>query len=76
MNIDEIKRLLNRRGKVEFRLYGMNYTILKTTIGYVIYANIYKNRPIYFNDIDSLLENYTIFNENLIRCQNDLKNIR
>ncbi len=76
MNIDEIKRLLNRRGRVSFRLYGMDYTILKNNNGYLIFADIYNDKQVLFNDIDLLLSNYTVFNESLIFCQNDLKNIR
>lgn len=76
MNIDEIKRLYNRRYKVEFRLYGMEYTIMKVQKGAIIFPNIYNDRPTLFDNVDLLLNNYTIFNESIINCQNDIKNIR
>ncbi len=75
MNIDEIKRVFNRRGKVTFKLYGMEYTIIKNSNSAIIYPNTYIERTIYFKDLDTLLANYTVFNESLKECQNDIKNI-
>ena len=75
MNVDEIKRLLNRRGKVNFRLYGMEYTILKNNNIVSIYPSIYIKRIIYYDNLDTLLRTYTVFNESIFECQDDIKNI-
>ena len=37
MNVDEIRRLFNRRGKVTFKLYGMEYIIIKNSNSASIY---------------------------------------
>lgn len=75
MNIDEIRRIFNRRGKVTFKLYGMEYIIIKNNNSASIYPTIYNERIVHYNDLDILLANYTVFNENIIDCQNDIKNI-
>ena len=75
MNVDEIRRLFNRRGKVTFKLYGMEYIIIKNSNSASIYSTIYNERIFRYNDLDTLLANYTVFNENIIDCQNDIKNI-
>ena len=75
MNIDEIKRVFNRRGKVIFKLYGMEYTIIKNSNSVSIYPNVYIERIIHYNDLDTLLANYTVFNESIFDCQDDIKNI-
>ena len=75
MNIDEIKRIFNRRGKVEFKLYGMEYTIEKNNNGVSIYPSIYATRILHYKDLENLLGNYTVFNESIFQCQNDIKNI-
>lgn len=75
MNIDEIKRVFNRRGKVIFKLYGMEYTIIKNSNFVSIYPNVYIERIIHYNDLDTLLANYTVFNESIFDCQDDIKNI-
>ena len=75
MNIDEIRRLFNRRGKVTFKLYGMEYIIIKNSNSASIYPTIYNERIVHYNDLDALLANYTVFNESIIDCQNDIKNI-
>lgn len=76
MNIDEIRRVFNRRGKVTFKLYGMEYTIIKNSNSASIYPNVYAERIVHFNNLDSLLAKYTVFNENIIDCQKDIKNIK
>ncbi len=75
MNIEEINRVFNRKGKVTFKLYGMEYSIIKNSNSASIYPSIYNERIIHFKDLDTLLANYTVFNESLIECQNDIKNI-
>lgn len=75
MNVDEIRRLFNRRGKVTFKLYGMEYIIIKNSNSASIYPTIYNERIASYNDLDTLLANYTVFNESIIDCQNDIKNI-
>ncbi len=76
MNIDEIKRLFNRYGKVEFILYSMEYTIVKNNNSASIYPSIYIERILQYKDLDTLLSTYTVFNESIFQCQNDIKNIR
>ena len=75
MNVDEIRRLFNRRGKVAFKLYGMEYIIIKNSNSASIYPTIYNERIVHYNNLDTLLANYTVFNESIIDCQNDIKNI-
>ena len=75
MNVDEIRRLFNRRGKVTFKLYGMEYIIIKNSNSASIYPTIYNERIVHYNNLDTLLANYTVFNESIIDCQNDIKNI-
>lgn len=76
MNIDEVKRILNRRGKVTFKLYGMEYTIIKNGNIVSIFPNIYNERILHYDNLNILLSTYTVFNETIESCQNDIKNIK
>lgn len=54
----------------------MEYTIEKNNNGVLIYPSIYTTRILHYKDLENLLVNYTVFNESIFQCQNDLKNIR
>ena len=53
----------------------MEYTIIKNSNSVSIYPNVYIERIIHYNDLDTLLANYTVFNESIFDCQDDIKNI-
>lgn len=75
MNIDEIKRIYNEKGKVSFRLFGLDYTIEHNESGVIIYADMYQKKYKYFPNIDNLLSYYYIYGEELITYNNKIQNI-
>ena len=75
MNIDVIKERLNTNNQVKFKLYSLDYLIEKVDDRYVIYAVLYPNKKNSYSTIEQLLDNYTIFNENIRDNEPRIQNI-
>jgi len=75
MNIDLIKEKLNTNGQVRFKLYSLEYLIEKEDDKYLISATLYPNKKTAFPTVDSLFDNYTIFNENIRDNDQRIQNI-
>lgn len=63
--IEKLKKKLNENGVVNFKLYSLEYIIKKVDDKVVIYPKLYEYKKQYYNDIDTLLDYYLIFNENI-----------
>lgn len=75
MNIEQVKTIYNKNGKVMFTVYGLDYTIEKVDNRVKIYANLYQNKSKSYRDIDVLLNNYLIYGEELVSYNNKIQNI-
>lgn len=68
--MDMVKILLSviqTKGKVKFTLYSLNYIIEKRDEKFVIYPELYPGKSTReYQTINELLENYIIYNENII----------
>jgi len=75
MNIDAIKEKLNTNNQVRFKLYSLDYLIEKVDNRYIINAILYPDKKNSYPTIDELLDNYTIFNENIRDNEPRIQNI-
>lgn len=75
MNIEKIKKIYVENKKVSFNLLGLDYTIEEKNDGVIIYEDMYKLKYKFFNNIDTLLENYYIYGEELSSYDIKIKNI-
>jgi len=75
MNIDAIKEKLNTNNQVRFKLYSLDYLIEKVDNRYIINAILYPDKKNSYSTIDELLDNYTIFNENIRDNEPRIQNI-
>ena len=75
MNIEQVKTIYNKNGKVMFTVYGLDYTIKNIDNGVVIFVDLYPNKKSWYNNIDSLLKNYNIYNENIESNDQRIQNI-
>lgn len=76
MNISIIKDILEKKNKVEFRLYSLNYFIEKKDDKYIIYSENNIEFKKEYKTLDLLFNNYTIYNENLKINEKLIKNIK
>ena len=76
MNISIIKDILEKKNKVEFRLYSLNYFIEKKDDKYIIYSENNTEFKKEYKTIDLLFNNYSIYNENLKSNEKLIKNIK
>ena len=63
---EQLEQELLESGKVEFKLYSLEYTIELSNEQYVIYANFYKEKKITYKSLQELLNNYMIYNESIM----------
>ena len=75
MLIEELKQIFNEKNEVHFKLYALKYTIKKENDKVIIFADLYPNRNNIYSSIDELLNNYTVYNENLIDNQQRIEKI-
>lgn len=75
MNIEKIKRIYIENNKVSFNLLGLDYTIEEKNDGVIIYEDMYKLKYKFFYNIDTLLEKYYIYGEELSSYDIKIKNI-
>jgi len=66
MSYEELKKAFEEKKILKFKLYSLDYIVEKLDNQVVIYAPIYNKRKHYYNDLDELLNNFTIYNEPLI----------
>lgn len=70
--IEKIKNQLRKNGRVSFKIYSLIYIIENKGNGVVIYPKLYEYKKEYYNDIDTLLDCYLIFNENIRDNENKI----
>lgn len=63
---DELEQLILKNGRVEFKLYSLEYTIEFVDNQFVIYANSYKEKKSTYDSLKELLNNYTVYNESIM----------
>lgn len=76
MNFAMIKDILEKKNKVEFRLYSLYYCIEKKDDKYIIYSENSSEFKKEYKTLDLLFNNYTIYNENLKSNEKQIKNIK
>ena len=70
MNIEKLKDKLAKNNKVMFKLYSLEYVIELVDNNYVqIYSPTYSNDIRKYNNINELLNSFTVYNENLSEVQ-------
>ena len=75
MNIDKIKELFNQKGEVHFKLYSLEYTIIKENDEILVYADLYATRKQRYSSLDEALNYFTVYNESLIDNENRIMSI-
>lgn len=75
MNVDKLKTIFKQNNVVKFKMYGLDYTIKNIDNGVVIFVDLYPNKKSWYNNIDSLLKNYNIYNENIESNDQRIQNI-
>lgn len=65
MNIKKLKKILDEKGMVKFKIYSLHYVIKNENDTIVIYPLNNENRKSNYRNIDLLLKKYMIFDENL-----------
>lgn len=70
MKVEKIIKLLNENNKVEFKLYSLNYVIENKDNITIIYSTAYPKDIKKYNNIEELLNSFTIYNELLIEHDN------
>ena len=64
--INEVKEKHITNKKIQIRVYSLDYTIEQLDDNVVIYADLYPNQKKSYRTIEELLDNFTIYNENII----------
>ena len=67
MRYQELENLYNDNYKLKFRLFGLEYIIKKDNDGVIIYPFLYPSSKKIFSNFSELMNNYTIFNEQIIK---------
>ena len=67
MRYQELENLYNDNYKLKFRLFGLEYIIKKDIEGVLIYPILYPESKKIFSNFSELMNNYTIFNEPIIK---------
>lgn len=66
MLINQLEEKLSINKKVIVKIYSLEYTIEIDDSKYVIYPNLYSNRKYTYDSLKELLNNYQIYNENIM----------
>ncbi len=75
-NIETIKDIYNRTKKVSFKFLSLEYIIEEKDNTVCIYSTTYTNNIRKYSNLDSLLENFYIYGNNLIENGNKIMNIK
>lgn len=75
MNTKMIIDKFNQNGKVQFKLFSLEYVIIKENDKVAIYPIIYDKQKKYYLSIDDALNNYTIYNETIVENDDRISNI-
>lgn len=67
MRYQELENLYNDNYKLKFRLFGLEYIIKKDIDDVIIYPILYSESKKIFSNFSELMNNYTIFNEPIIK---------
>lgn len=66
----QLNEIINKNGKVLFRLFGVSYTIEKIDNSYYIYQTYNNLRQKKYTSLDDMFNSYTIYNETLEENKN------
>lgn len=75
MNIDKLKNILLEKNKVKFKLYSLDYVIENKNNLVELYSPSYPKDVRRYNNIDELLNNFTVYNETLYEVESKIINI-
>lgn len=73
MNIQDIDRLLKTNKYIKLKIYGLIYVIEYKDNWYSIYPIEYESRKKSYTSLSQLLNEYTIYNENLFNNADRIK---
>ena len=76
MSYESIKNEFESNSKIKFKLYSLEYLIEKVDNYIQIYAIDYPTRKSKYNSFEELINNFTVYNEPLIRILNNIKIIQ
>lgn len=66
MVVKKMKEIFERNHEVKFKLYSLEYVIKEMDKKTVIYPILYETKKKFFNSLDEILNDYTIYNESII----------
>lgn len=75
MNVDKIKSKLEQNNRVSFKLYSLDYIIEIKNEKIELYSPTYPNDIRKYNNIDELLNSFTVYNETLIEVDSKIEKI-
>lgn len=70
MDYKSLKKIFDEKHTLKFKLYSLEYIIESVENGVVIYPIIYDKRKSYYNSFDQLFNNFTVYNESIIKSIN------
>jgi len=65
MNVEKLKSILLEKNKVNFKLYSLDYVIEKTENYIILFSPTYPKDVRKYNNIDELLNDFTVYNQTL-----------
>lgn len=66
MVLEKIEEIINNKNKVNFKIYGVIYTIERNEDNYLIYQTLNNLRQERYNSLNEIFREYTIYNESLV----------
>ena len=66
MDYNKLCSLFNEKNKLQFKLYSLEYKVEMIDNKVVIYAIYYEKDKHYYNSLEELMNNYTVYNEPLV----------
>lgn len=69
MVLEKIEEIINNKNKVNFKIYGVIYTIERNEDNYLIYQTLNNLRQERYNSLNEIFREYTIYNESLVDNQ-------
>ena len=74
MSYESIKKEFEINNRLSFKLYSLEYLIERVDDNYIlIYAIDYPTRKSKYNNLEELMNNYTVYNEPLITIVSNIK---
>ena len=66
MDYNQLCSKKKKKNKLQFKLYSLEYKVEMIDNKVVIYAIYYEKDKHYYNSLEELMNNYTVYNEPLV----------